>query len=426
MPGAHVREARERAAVVGSGIAGLTAAHVLQRRFDVTLFEADDRLGGHAHTHEVDSPDAGLLRVDTGFIVHNRVTYPNLVRLFGELGVETQRTEMSMSVRCDGCGLEYCGAKGPGGVFAQPSSLGRPSFLRMLGEVVRFHRRAAHLLRDPDDLVTLGDFLDDGGFTDFFRSHFVVPVVAAVWSTAPRTALDYPAFYLFAFLANHGMLSVRGSHQWYTVTGGSRAYVDAIAKGLTDVRVSSPVDSIVRPHGGSVQVRSAGAVERFDRVVIATHPDAALRMLDHPEQAEREVLAALPYSVNEAQLHQDVSVLPRATRARAAWNYYMPSCEASADSVAVSYDMNLLQRLPTRYPYIVTLNGADRVDPARVLDRMRYEHPVYTHESMAAQHRLTGLGNQSLQFAGAYHGWGFHEDGCRSGATAAAKLGVAW
>src|SRR5579875_2673276 len=296
---------RGRVAVVGSGVAGLTAAHILQKRFDVTLYEADDRLGGHAHTHEIDSPDAGLIRVDSGFIVHNRATYPNLVRLFGELSVDTQETEMSMSVRCDGCGLEYCGARGPGGVFAQPRSLARASFLRMLGEISRFHRRARRFMDEPDDLTTLGVFLHDHGFSDYFRAHFVVPVVSAVWSTAPETALQYPARYLFAFLANHGMLSVRGSYQWYTVTGGSRTYVDAITKQLSDVRVSSPVESVARAPGGAVCIRAGGRAERFERVVIATHPDTALRILDEPSLLESDVLSAFRYSANEALLHQD-------------------------------------------------------------------------------------------------------------------------
>lgn len=416
----------ERAAVVGAGVAGLTAAHILRRRFDVTLYEADDRLGGHAHTHEIESPDAGLIWVDTGFIVHNRATYPNLVRLFDQLGIETQETEMSMSVRCDGCGLEYCGARGPGGVFAHPRSLGRPAFVRMLGEVIGFHRRARRFMDRPDDLTTLGQFLYEGGFSEFFRSHFVVPVVSAVWSTAPRTALEYPARYLFAFLANHGMLSLRGSYQWYTVVGGSHTYVDAIAKQVRDVRISAPVESVARGPGMTVHIRAEGRTESFDRVVIATHPDTALRILAEPSLLQTDLLSAFRYSANDALLHQDMDVLPKAPRARAAWNYYMPACDAPAESVAVSYDMNRLQRLPTRHPYIVTLNGADRVDPGLVLARMRYDHPIYTPESVGAQRSLPRLNDGSLAFAGAYHGWGFHEDGCRSGAEAAAALGVPW
>lgn len=432
-----------RTAVIGSGVSGLTAAHLLQRVADVTLIEADDRLGGHAHTHEHLSPDAGLLRVDSGFIVHNRVTYPNLIRLFAELGVPTQRTGMSMSVRCEGCGLEYAGALGVRGIFAQPRSLARPAYLRMLVEVNRFHRLARRVVAGgdggggdggggdaggrPDD-VTLGRFLADGGFSAYFTDHFMVPVVSAVWSAAPGTALQYPARYLFAFLANHGMLSVSGSHQWYTVTGGSRTYVDAVAKGLTSVRTGCPVRSVRRRADRSeVEITTADArTETFDSVVVATHPDTALRLLADPTDAEVATLGAFRYSRNETWLHQDDAVLPAARRARAAWNYLMPACRSSAERVLVSYDMTRLQHLPGERPYIVTLNATDRIDPGSVIARMLYEHPIFTPESVGAQKRLPELNDGLTAFAGAYHGWGFHEDGCRAGVAAAASLGAGW
>ena len=234
---------RARAAVVGSGVAGLTAAYLLQRRYDVTLFEVDGRLGGHAHTHTVKTSDVGDIQVDSGFIVHNRVTYPNLIRLFDELGVHTQPTSMSMSVRCDGCGLEYAGALGLRGLFARRRSIVDPAFLRMLVEVNRFHRRARETVAlaksEPPAAwrLTLGEFLERGGFSEYFRRHFMAPVVSAVWSVAPETAFEYPAGYLFSFLSNHGMLSLRGSHQWYSVVGGSKSYVDAAIKGLSEVRL---------------------------------------------------------------------------------------------------------------------------------------------------------------------------------------------
>jgi predicted NAD/FAD-binding protein len=422
---------RGRVAVVGSGVAGLTAAHLLQRRYDVTLFEADDRLGGHAHTHEHVSPDAGLIRVDSGFIVHNRVTYPNLLRLFRELRVETVPTGMSMSVRCDGCGLEYAGALGPGGVFAQARSLARPSFLRMLAEVNRFHRRARRLLDESTtsgDETTLGDFLRDGRFTDYFVNHFAVPVVAAVWSSAPGLALEYPARYLFAFLANHGMLSVSGSHQWYTVAGGSRTYVDAVAKHLTEVRTSTPVSRIARRGDRSgIEISTVeGTTGLFERAVVATHPDTALRVLANPTGTERAALGAFRYSHNRAVLHHDVTVLPHSRRARAAWNYRLPDCRARSERVLVSYDMNRLQHLPGRTPYLVTLNAAERIDPDRVVAAMDYQHPIYTPESVGAQKLLPSLNDDRLAFAGAYHGWGFHEDGCRAGVAAAESLGAGW
>jgi predicted NAD/FAD-binding protein len=423
---------RPRVAVIGSGVAGLTAAHLLQRRYEVTLFEADDRLGGHAHTHEHLSPDAGLVRVDSGFIVHNRVTYPNLVRLFDELWVRTEPTSMSMSVRCEGCGLEYAGALGLGGVFAQPRSVARPRFLRMLLEVDRFHRHARKVLStdapDDGDDVTLGQFLTAGGYSPYFVSHFMVPVVSAVWSSAPETALQYPARYLFAFLANHGMLSVKGSHQWYTVAGGSRTYVDAVAKGLNRVRTGTPVRAVERLGDRSgVDVTTAdGITERYSAAVIATHPDTALRILARPTEAERRALSAFRYSRNETVLHQDPAVLPQTRRARAAWNYLLPDCGARSDRVLVSYDMNVLQHIPGARPYVVTLNAASRIAPEQVIARMVYEHPIFTPESVAAQKLLPALNDGLLAFAGAYHGWGFHEDGCRAGVAAAESLGSGW
>ena len=422
---------RERVAVIGSGVAGLTAAHLLQRRYDVTLIEADDRLGGHAHTHEHVSPDAGLIRVDSGFIVHNRVTYPNLVRLFNELGVSTVPTGMSMSVRCEGCGLEYAGSLGPAGTFAQGRSLARPSFLRMLAEVHRFHRQARQLLDEPVPLsggATLGDFLRRGRYTGYFVNHFMVPVVSAIWSAAPDVALQYPARYLFAFLANHGMLSVRGSHQWYTVVGGSRTYVDAVAKQVIEVRTSTPVTGIARrPDRSGIEISAAdGTSELFDRAVVATHPDTALRVLADPTNTERATLGAFRYSHNRTVLHQDDTVLPRSRRARAAWNYLLPDCWAGGDRALVSYDMNRLQHLPGRAPYLVTLNATERLDTDRIIATMDYEHPIYTPESVQAQRLLPGLNDDRLAFAGAYHGWGFHEDGCRAGVAAAESLGAGW
>ncbi|MDH3033722.1 FAD-dependent oxidoreductase [Streptomyces sp. TRM75561] len=417
-----------RTAVIGSGVAGLTAAYILARAHHVTLYEADDRLGGHAHTHDLTAPDGRTHRVDSGFIVHNRRTYPNLLRLFDELGVGTQESEMSMSVRCEGCGLEYAGARGARGLLAQPRNTLRSPYLRMLAEVPRFHRAARRLLEQggTEDARTLGEFLDEAGFSPYFRAHFMTPVVSAVWSCDAETALHYPAAYLFRFLAHHGMLSVSGSPVWRTVTGGSATYVGRIAARLHEVRAGTPVRSVLR-HADGVDVTAAdGTTASYDHVVVATHPDQALRLLADATPQEKEVLGAFHYSRNATLLHTDTTVLPRASGARASWNYLMPDCRTGADRVRVSYDMNRLQRLDAEQTYIVTLGGQDRVDPARVLARMTYEHPVYTPESVAAQRRLPELRTAVTAFAGAYHGWGFHEDGCRSGVEAAAALGVRW
>ncbi|MGW9300589.1 NAD(P)/FAD-dependent oxidoreductase [Streptomyces cyaneofuscatus] len=420
---------RRRTAVVGSGVAGLTAAHVLHKAHDVTLYEADDRVGGHAHTHELGASDGRVHRVDSGFIVHNRRTYPHLLRLFDELGVATQESEMSMSVRCEGCGLEYAGARGPAGLFAQPRSALRGPYLRMLVEVTRFHRAARALLELPESSatdMTLGEFARRGRFSPYFHAHFLTPMVSAVWSCDPVTALRYPARYLFAFLSHHGMLTIGDSPVWRTVTGGSRAYVERVVKQLTAVHTATPVRAITRHADGVELTTEDGTTTPYDAVVIATHPDQALRLLADPTDAERETLGAFTYSRNPTLLHTDTTLLPRSRGARASWNYLMPSCAADADRVTVSYDMNRLQRLDAPETFVVTLNGSDRVDPDSVRARMVYEHPVYTPESVSAQARLPALSGAVTAYAGAYHGWGFHEDGCRSGAEAAAALGVTW
>ena len=417
---------RRKIAVVGSGVAGLTAAYVLQRAADVTLYEAADRLGGHADTHDVPLADGRLIGIDTGFIVHNERTYPLLRRLFGELGVATQESDMSMSISCGGCGLEYAGGRGLSGLLPSVRTVSNPRYLRMLGEVVRFHRRARALLESDDDAQTVRQFLATGKFSPYFVAHFMTPLIAAVWSTAPTRTGDYPARYLFKFLANHGMLTVTGAPVWRTVVGGSARYVELATKGLTSVQTSTPVRTVTRLADG-VEIRDEGdTVARFDGVVIATHPHQALNMLAIPTGPERAVLGAIGYTLNPAVLHTDVSVLPRAPRAQASWNYVLPSCDATPTNVHLSYNMNRLQRLDADETYVVTLNGDARIDESTVLDRMRYEHPVYTSESVGAQQRLPDLNDGVVAYAGAYHGWGFHEDGCRSGVAAAASLGVQW
>ncbi|MEU2680424.1 FAD-dependent oxidoreductase [Streptomyces sp. NPDC007107] len=419
---------RRRTAVVGSGVAGLTAAHVLGKAHDVTLLEADERVGGHAHTHDLSASDGRTHRVDSGFIVHNRRTYPHLLRLFDELEVDTQESEMSMSVRCEGCGLEYAGARGAAGLFARPGSVLRGPYLRMLTEVPRFHRAARALLALPEGTaeMTLGEFAARGRFSPYFSAHFLTPMVSAVWSCDPVTALRYPARYLFRFLEHHGMLTIGDSPVWRTVTGGSRAYVARVVKQVHSVRTGTPVRAVRRHSTGVEVVTEDGTTREYDAVVVATHPDQALRLLADPTDEERRTLGAFRYSRNPTLLHTDTTLLPRSRGAAASWNYLMPSCAADADRVTVSYDMNRLQRLDAPERFVVTLNGADRVAPDSVRARMVYEHPVFTPESVAAQARLPALSGPVTAFAGAYHGWGFHEDGCRSGVRAAEALGVTW
>jgi uncharacterized protein len=398
---------------------------MLSARDRVTLFEADSRIGGHAHTHFLDRGDGNVVGIDSAFLVHNDRTYPTLCRLFDDLGIATQETDMSMSVRDDGSGLEYAGARGIGGLFPSWSTLTRPRYLAMLAEVKRFHRAAGRLLRDEsaDDDETLASFLDRNGFSQYFMDYFMTPLVAAVWSSRPGDAMRYPARYLFVFLDHHGMLSVFGSPTWRTVTGGSANYVEAIAMRLAEVVAGLPVTSVQRVPEGVLVAVGTGGTRLFDAAVVATHPDQALRMLAEPTNAERMVLGAIPYTINQAQLHTDESVLPRRHRARASWNYLMAP---DSDDVLVTYDVTRLMRLRGPRRFLVTLGGHDRVDPSTVLAEMTYDHPLYTPESVAAQGRLPELNDDKIAYAGAYHGWGFHEDGAASGLRAAEHLGAQW
>jgi predicted NAD/FAD-binding protein len=415
-----------RTAIVGSGISGLTAAHVAQKSSQVVLFEADERLGGHAHTHDIPGTSGTALGVDTGFIVHNDRTYPVLLRLFAELGVATRPTEMSMSVVCEGCGVQYAGARRLAGILAQPRRLADPRYLRMLVEVPRFHKRAKALLLTEGTDVSLRDFLDSNRFSSYFVDHFAIPVVSCVWSCPPSAALDYPARYLFAFLENHGMLTVTGSPQWRTVVGGSREYVRKLSSQLDDVRTSAGVRTVRRLADGVELTLVDGTVERADHVIIATHPDQALELLADATPLEKEVLGVFRYEPNETVLHCDVSLLPTAPRAHASWNYRTSGCGAAGERVLVSYDMNRLQGLTDDRRLIVTLNGTDRIDPASIIKTMHYAHPSYTLESVAMQKRVPELNGGRTAFAGAWTGWGFHEDGARSGLAAAESLGLHW
>ena len=421
------RGPRPSVAVVGSGVSGLTAAYLLRRAYDVTLFEADDRLGGHAHSHDITTTDGSGVVVDTGFIVHNDRTYPLLRRLFTELGVDTRATEMSMSVRCEDCGLQFAGGRGVRGLLAQPRRLLSRAYPGMLREIVRFHRRAAEFLErsDPGDLTTYGEFLEEG-YSPYFVKHYAVPVVSCVWSSGPDAALRYPARYLFRFLEHHGMLGITGAPQWYTVVGGSRVYVERVAALLTDVRRHQAVTGIAR-HDDRVEIRDArGDVSGFDRVVVATHADQALSLLTDPSDDEVRVLKSFGYSTNEAVLHTDDRLLPDVPAARASWNYVVRGGDGPEDAAVVTYWMNRLQGHRTPEELLVTLNARERIDPHKVLDVMTYEHPVYTPEAVDAQRRLPALSGERTAYAGAYHGWGFHEDGCRSGVEAARHFGVTW
>ena len=416
---------RPTVAVIGGGVSGLTAAYLLARSHDVTVFESEKRLGGHAHTHQLPGTGGEPISVDSGFIVMNEKTYPNLLRLFSELGVQTRPTEMSMSIECNGCGLSYAGGRGFRSIFAQPRRLADPRFLRMLMQIPRFHRKARQLLNTGSEM-TWGDFLSEGRFSNYLIQHFAVPLVSCVWSCGDEEAFAYPARHLFAFLNHHGMRQVTGSPTWQTVVGGSHSYVSKIESRIGQVRTGDAVASVER-FENHIEIRTTSRTHSFDRVVVATHADQALEILVDATPEEKAQLAAIGYSRNETWLHSDSSLLPLpSSRSRASWNYRLASCSGGADKVVVSYWMNRLQGIGESRDYIVTLNATDKVDPETVSAKMTYWHPVFTSEAIAAAAKLRTSGGPRLAFAGAHLGWGFHEDGCRSGVEAAESFGVTW
>ena len=412
-----------RIAVVGSGIAGLGAAWLLGRAHEVTLFEANDYLGGHTHTHDVEQ-DGCRYAVDTGFIVHNAAHYPLLTRLFAELGVATRDTQMSFSVRNECSGLEY-NATRLGTLFCQRRNLVSPRFYGMLRDIVRFYREAPELLDSGAPDPTLAEYLDARRYGAAFRDDHLVPMAAALWSAPPGAVLGFPARFLVRFMANHHMLRLSGRPPWRVVVGGSATYVRALgARWRVRVRTGCPVRSARRDDAG-VTLDSAAGRERYDRLVLACHSDQALRILADASSAERAVLGAIGYQRNEVVLHTDATFLPTRRRAWAAWNALVP--DVADRPASVSYCMNLLQGLESRAPFVVTLNPSRPVDTARVLRRLAYEHPLFTPAAVAAQARRTEIqGRRHTWFAGAYWGFGFHADGLRSGVEVARALGVDW
>lgn len=404
-----------KVAIVGSGIAGNVVASRLHPEHDITVFEAADHIGGHTHTHSVEL-SGERHEIDTGFIVFNDWTYPNFIALLEKLRVESQPSSMSFSVRNERTGLEYNGTS-INTLFAQRRNLLRPAFHRMIRDILRFNREAPALL-ESDTQITLGDYLRMHGYSRQFIGDYLVPMGAAIWSTDPARMLGFPARYFTRFFANHGMLSVDARPQWRAIRGGSARYVEKLVAPFRDrIRVSTPVESVRRlPIGVLVKTRDAEA-ERFDRVFLACHSDEALRLLADATPVEREVLGAIRYQRNEAVLHTDTRLLPRARRAWAAWNYHvLPDPDAP---VALTYNMNILQTLKSRETYCVTLNHGHEIDPGRIVKRLVYHHPLYTPAAVAAQARQHELnGAHRTYFCGAYWRFGFHEDGVVSALAA--------
>lgn len=414
-----------RIAVIGSGIAGLASAWLLSRQHDVVLYEANDYLGGHTHTHDIER-FGRRYAIDSGFIVHNATHYPLLTRLLEELGVASRTTTMSFSVQNQASGLEYNAAT-LDALFCQRRNLVSPRFYGMVRDLARFYREAPALLaaNETQPGPSIGDYLAQHRYGAAFRDEHLVPMASALWSSPRDAILRFPARYLVRFLSNHQMLQIMGRPEWRVVDGGSSTYVRRLrSRWHVQERIGCPVHAIHRNDDGA-SVDSTRGREQFDAVVLACHADQALALLGDASERERDILGALPYQSNDTVLHTDARLLPLRRKAWAAWNAFIPAKPDAA--CTVSYCMNLLQGLQSPEPFVVTLNRTDAIDPSKIIKRMHYRHPVYSEASVAAQARKAEIqGQRHTWFAGAYWGWGFHEDGMRSGVAVARALGVRW
>jgi predicted NAD/FAD-binding protein len=402
-------------AIIGSGIAGNTIAYHLHQSHDITVFEANSHIGGHTHTHEIDHE--GLkYHVDTGFIVFNDRTYPNFIALLDALKVDWQPSEMSFSVRNEHTGLEYNGTS-LNSLFAQRSNIFKPSFHRMIRDILRFNKNALRLLESGNE-IPLGDYLAEGKYSSQFINHYIIPMGAAIWSTDAKQMLAFPARFFVRFFHNHGMLTVNNRPEWRTIKGGSASYVAKLTAGFqANIRLNTPIESVRRLAKSVIVKPLHGEEEIFDYVFFACHSDQALKLLIDPSKAETEILSAIPYQENTIYLHYDKSMMPNRALAWAAWNYHVT--EKPLDKVAVTYNMNILQNLRSKAPLLVTLNHTDFINPAKVIKRIKYMHPVYTVAGAIAQSRHAEIsGVNRTGFAGAYWQNGFHEDGVVSALNA--------
>lgn len=413
-----------RIAVIGAGISGLACAWLLAKRHEVVLFEANRYAGGHTNT--VDATVDGITHpVDTGFLVYNDRTYPNLIKLFAALGVESAASDMSLSVRIGDGELEWSGSS-LATVFAQPTNLVNPRFLRMLADLMRFNREATRLAESGAPLSgTLGEFLDSRGYGREVRELYLIPMAACIWSTPTTQINRFPLATFLHFCANHGLLAVSNRPQWRTVKGGAREYVKKLLAALHDVRLGCPVHQ-VRRFADHVELATDHGAERFDQVVLATHTDQSLAMLERPSLEERSVLKAIPYQANTAILHTDERLLPRRRRAWASWNFHAPKPELSEEPVSLTYLINRLQPLPFTTPVMVTMNPVEAPREDKVLGTYDYHHPVFLEGSDEAKRRVVPLqGRERTWFCGAWTRYGFHEDGLLSAVNVARQMGVA-
>jgi uncharacterized protein len=442
----------KKIAIIGSGISGLVSAYYLQKTHQVTLYEANEYIGGHTATKTVDVEE-GSFDIDTGFIVFNDWTYPNFIRLLNELDVEWLDTEMGFSVSCEASGLEYSGGS-LATLFAQPSNLFKPKHWKMLGDIVTFNKAAkqAFIQDSIDESLTLGDYIDELGLGQQFRDKYIVPMGAAIWSCGLEAMLDFPARYFVRFFYNHGLLNVNERPTWRVIKGGSHQYVKKLIQALDiDIKLATPVTSVTsHPEGGVLLACQSSATQssadrsgdrqpgnsqsgktnnpikdiettHFDEVIFACHSDQALRLIETPNQQQQQVLSALPYQSNEVVLHTDTSLLPKRKSTWSSWNYRLKKHQP--DLAVLTYDMNILQCLDTKTQFCVTLNDTDSIDPSKILGSYQYMHPVYNKGSIAAQSRRSEInGHDNLWFCGAYWYSGFHEDGVRSALDVAAAI----
>jgi predicted NAD/FAD-binding protein len=420
-----VQSCTQKIAVIGSGISGLSAANVLSRVHEVSLFEANNYLGGHTHTQDVELAGK-TYPVNTGFIVFNDWTYPNFIKLMDQLGVESEDSDMSFSVRCENTGLEYNGTS-LNSLFAQRLNIIRPKFLFMVKDILRFNKQTVGLLASEavDDEQTLGQFVKENDYSDAFVNYYIVPMGAAIWSASVEVMMDFPLRFFLKFFNNHGMLSVDERPQWRVIKGGSRSYIEPITQAYKKrIYMNTPIKKVVRDAQGVDIITAKGQTHRFDQVVFACHSDQALAMLDKPSRQESEVLGSIPYQNNHVVLHTDTRLMPKKKLAWASWNYHIP--QRANDCAMVTYNMNILQNFDDApETFLLTLNRSQEINPDKIIAKYEYTHPVFTQDGIKAQARHAEISGQNrTHYCGAYWFNGFHEDGVKSGLRVAEAFGL--
>lgn len=416
---------KQRIAVIGSGISGLCSAYLLSREHEVTLYEANNYLGGHTNTEDV-TLNGRVYPVNTGFIVFNDWTYPNFINLMEQLGVASEKSDMSFSVRCENTGLEYNGTN-LNSLFAQRLNLFKPRFLKMIYDIIRFNKQTVELLEKGlvSDDETLGDFVKNNHYSKSFVNYYIVPMGAAIWSASEDMMLAFPLKFFLNFFNNHGMLSVDERPEWRVISEGSRSYIDPITKPYRDrIKLNTPVEKIIRDSDRICVHSLNGEIDSYDHVVIACHSDQALRILDQPTKEERDILGALPYQMSEVVLHTDTRLMPKKDLAWASWNYHIP--QRVNDCAMVTYNMNILQNFhEAEETFLVTLNRGVEIDPEKIIKKYNYAHPVFTQDGIRAQQRFGEINAQNrTHYCGAYWFNGFHEDGVKSALRVAKTFGI--